>query len=240
MLENHEGQTVPETTLHSLEKGVLKTWSTKELFAGKKVILFSLPGAFTPTCTSAHVPRFQELAPVFKKLGVDAILCVSVNDAFVMDVWQKDVGAQDIQFLADGNTSFTAQMGLLVDKQALGFGKRSWRYSMFVNDGKIEKMFIEAEVDGDPYQVSDADTMLKYLDPNASLADDIVLFTKQGCGHCRRAKALLAERGLSYEDVPTTPRLLRAISEKHTTPQVYINGKYIGGADELTAYYAGK
>jgi peroxiredoxin len=141
--------------------------TTKDLFAGKKVVVFSLPGAFTPTCSSNHLPRYDELFEEFKAQGVDAIICVSVNDAFVMFKWGKELGNKNITLLPDGNGEFTEKMGMLVEKSNLGFGKRSWRYSMLVNDGKIEKLFSEAgfsnNCETDPFEVSDADTMLAYL-----------------------------------------------------------------------------
>lgn len=141
--------------------------TTADLFKGKKVVLFSLPGAFTPTCSSNHLPRYEELYDEFKSQGVDQIICVSVNDAFVMFQWGKHVGAKNVYLLPDGNGEFTRKMGMLVDKLNLGFGQRSWRYSMLVDDGKIEKAFIEPEFSDncptDPFEVSDADTMLAYL-----------------------------------------------------------------------------
>lgn len=141
--------------------------TTEEIFAGKKVIVFSLPGAFTPTCSSNHLPRYEELYDEFKAQGVDQIICVSVNDAFVMFQWGKQIGAKNVYLLPDGSGEFTRKMGMLVDKSNLGFGYRSWRYSMLVNDGKIEKMFIEPDFGDncpiDPFEVSDADTMLAYL-----------------------------------------------------------------------------
>ena len=141
--------------------------TSEQIFAGKKVIVFSLPGAFTPTCSSNHLPRYEELYEEFKGLGVDQIICVSVNDAFVMFKWGKELGADKVFLLPDGNGEFTRKMGMLVDKSNLGFGYRSWRYSMLVNDGKVEKMFVEPDFADncptDPFEVSDADTMLAYL-----------------------------------------------------------------------------
>jgi len=141
--------------------------TTEELFAGKRVVVFSLPGAFTPTCSTSHLPRYEALYNEFKALGVDEIICISVNDAFVMFQWGKQQGANNVFLLPDGNGEFTRKMGMLVDKANLGFGMRSWRYSMVVNDWKIEKMFIEPGFDDncptDPFEVSDADTMLNYL-----------------------------------------------------------------------------
>ncbi len=141
--------------------------TTSDLFAGKKVVVFSLPGAFTPTCSSNHLPRYEELYEEFKAHGVDAIICVSVNDAFVMFQWGQKVGAKNVFLLPDGNAEFTRKMGMLVDKSNLGFGMRSWRYSMLVDDGNIEKIFVEPDFGDncpiDPFEVSDADTMMAYL-----------------------------------------------------------------------------
>jgi glutaredoxin-like protein len=107
---------------------------------------------------------------------------------------------------------------------------------MLVEDGVITRMFIEPEKEGDPFEVSDADTMLRHLDPKAEAPHDVVLFTKPGCGHCARAKKLLQERGWAYDELPATPRRLRAVSGKSSTPQVFIDGRYVGGADELTSF----
>ncbi|MEA5582222.1 peroxiredoxin [Nodularia harveyana UHCC-0300] len=141
--------------------------TTQDIFGGKRVVVFSLPGAFTPTCSTSHLPRYEELYDQFKALGIDDVVCVSVNDAFVMFQWGKQQGAKNVTLLPDGNGEFTRKMGMLVDKSNLGFGLRSWRYSMVVNDGKIEKTFIEPGYEDncptDPFEVSDADTMLNYL-----------------------------------------------------------------------------
>ena len=146
--------------------------STDQIFGGKKVVVFSLPGAFTPTCSSNHLPRYEELYPQFREQGVDDIVCVSVNDAFVMFKWGREQGNENVHLLPDGNGEFTRKMGMLVDKSNLGFGMRSWRYSMLVNDGSIEKMFVEPgfsdNCETDPFEVSDADTMLAYLKDEAS------------------------------------------------------------------------
>jgi peroxiredoxin len=141
--------------------------TSKDVFTGRRVVVFALPGAFTPTCSSTHLPRYEELYDEILSLGVDEIYCLSVNDAFVMFQWAKNLGATKVKMLPDGNADFTRKMGMLVDKRNLGFGLRSWRYSMVVNDGTIEKIFIEPDFDDncptDPFEVSDADTMLAYL-----------------------------------------------------------------------------
>jgi peroxiredoxin len=141
--------------------------TTDDLFGGKKVVLFSLPGAFTPTCSSNHLPRYEELYDEFKALGVDEVICVSVNDAFVMFKWGKEIGAKKVFLLPDGNGEFTRKLGFLVDKSNIGFGFRSWRYAAVINDRKIEKLFVEPgfsdNAGDDPFEVSDADTVLAYL-----------------------------------------------------------------------------
>lgn len=144
-----------------------KDLTTDEIFADQNVVLFSLPGAFTPTCSTSHLPRYEELFQEFKQLGVDKIVCISVNDAFVMYQWGKSQNAKNVFLLPDGNGEFTRKMGMLVDKSNLGFGMRSWRYSMYVENGEIIQAFSEADFGDlcptDPFEVSDADTMLNFL-----------------------------------------------------------------------------
>ena len=240
MFENKEGQRVPNVTFRTRTDDDWKNITTDDIFAGKTVIVFSLPGAFTPTCSSSHVPRYNQLAPAFRKQGVDEIVCLSVNDAFVMNEWHKDQKAEQITFLPDGNGEFTDGMGLLVGKEDLGFGKRSWRYSMLVRDGIVEKMFIEPELPGDPFEVSDADTMLSYLAPAEQKPHDVTVFSRSGCPHCSRAKAALRDAGIGFEALELnseyTDRTLRAVSGGSTLPQVFIDGELIGGADELEAW----
>lgn len=239
--QNREGQPVPQVDFKVLRDGLLETRSSADVFEGRDVIVFALPGAFTPTCSSAHLPRYNELAPAFFAAGIDEIICLSVNDAFVMDAWAREQQAENVSFLADGTGEFTEAMGLLVDKSDLGFGKRSWRYSMRVRDGVIVKQFIEPDQPGDPYEVSDADTMLRYLQPERARAPlSVTLFTKPGCGHCTRAKRALRERGIGFEEVELhagiSTTTLRAVAGRTATPQVFIDGQHIGGADELEAY----
>ena len=150
---------------------VWKDVTTKEIFGGKRIVVFSLPGAYTPTCSSTHLPGFEETYEEMKAQGVDEVYCISVNDAFVMYNWGKHQGIEKVKLLPDGNADFTRMIGMLVKKENLGFGMRSWRYSMVVKDGEIEKMFVE---DGfsdnfgdDPFVVSDCKTMLEYLKSNS-------------------------------------------------------------------------
>ncbi len=240
MLENREGQKVPNATFRTRQNHDWVDVTTDEIFKGKTVAVFSLPGAFTPTCSSSHVPRFNELAPVFKKHGIDEIVCISVNDAFVMNEWAIDQDAERIRFIPDGNGDFTDGMGLLVDKDDLGFGKRSWRYSMLVKDGTIEKMFIEPEKPGDPYEVSDADTMLDWLAPNAKKPHSIMMFSRKGCPFCARAKGMLHDAGLEFDEIivgeDVDLRALRAVAQTETVPQVYIDGQRVGGSEEVETW----
>lgn len=236
-MENREGQKVPNVTFKTRSEGGWKDITTDDLFKGKKVAVFSLPGAFTPTCSSTHLPRYNDLAPVFNEHGIDDIICLSVNDAFVMDAWAKDQEAENITLIPDGNGEFSEGMGMLVDKTAIGFGKRSWRYSMIVNDGVIEKMFIEPDKPGDPFEVSDADTMLGYLAPAAKPKAGVTIFTKEGCPHCARAKELLVANKLTYTEVPgMRTNVLQSMGGSGTFPLIFIGGEKVGGADDLETY----
>ena len=244
MLENREGQNVPGVVFKTRQNNEFVDVSTDEIFKGKTIAVFSLPGAFTPTCSSTHLPRFKELAEVFKENGVYEIVCLSVNDAFVMDAWKENQEAENITLIPDGNGDFTEGMGMLVDKSDLGFGKRSWRYSMLVKDGVIDKMFIEPNEPGDPFEVSDAYTMLDYINPKAEKPEAVSILTKPGCPFCAEAKALLTAKGLSYEEISVghdaNLRSVRAITGQETVPQVFIEGKHIGGAEALNEYLSEK
>jgi glutaredoxin-like protein len=243
MFKNIEGKRVPDVTFRTRRDHEWVDLSSDDVFAGKTVVVFSLPGAFTPTCSSSHVPRYNQLAPALAERGVDEIICMSVNDAFVMAEWKLSQQADRISFLPDGNGDFTAGMGMLVAKEDLGFGNRSWRYSMLVSDGVIEKMFIEPEEPGDPFVVSDADTMLEYIDPAATKPEDVTVFSRPGCYFCARAKGLLRDAGIEFEELVLnqdyTDRTLRAVASASTYPQVFINGEHIGGADELERWLIG-
>ena len=236
-LPNSEGKHIPTVTFKQRNGEQWQEITTDQLFKDKSVIVFALPGAFTPTCSSTHLPRYNELVPCFKKEGIDDVICLSVNDPFVMQSWAGDQNTKNITFVPDGNGEFSAGMNMLVDKSDLGFGKRSWRYSMLVKDGVIEKMFIEPNKPGDPFEVSDADTMLNYLNPKAEKPMSVSLFTKPGCPHCARAKKALTEHGYSYEEISVgghglTFSTLKAVTGKGTVPQVFVNGEHIGTADE--------
>ena len=152
--------------------GEWKDVDTTEIFDDKKVVVFALPGAFTPTCSSQQLPGYEEKYDELKALGVDEVYCLSVNDAFVMNAWARDQKIERVKVLPDGSGVFTQGMGMLVNKDHVGFGMRSWRYSMLVDNGEVIKIFEEegknnAGDNGDPFEVSDADTMIKYLKENA-------------------------------------------------------------------------
>jgi glutaredoxin-like protein len=234
---NQEGRRVPEVTFRIREGNEWKNVTTAELFNGKTVVVFSLPGAFTPTCSSTHLPRYNELAPAFRASGVDEILCIAVNDPFVMNEWGKDQECGNVRLIPDGNGEFTKGMGMLVDKSELGFGQRSWRYSMLVKDGVVQKMFIEPDKPGDPFEVSDADTMLQYINPSAKKPDQVAIFTREGCQYCARAKELLRELGYEYAEIPLPHKIrtkvVGAVANAGTVPQVFVNGERIGGLEEL-------
>lgn len=240
MLPNREGQRVPDVTFRTRQNNQWTDVTTDQLFTGKTVVVFSLPGAFTPTCSSTHLPGYNDLAGVFQENGVDKIICISVNDAFVMNEWAKDQDAENLTLIPDGNGEFTAGMEMLVDKADLGFGKRSWRYSMLVKDGTIEKMFIEPQEPGDPFKVSDAETMLGHINAQAVKPRLVSLFTKVGCQFCAGAKEMLREHGLDYDEIvlsrSVTTRTLRAVTGATTVPQVFIDGKLVGDSEALTAY----
>lgn len=164
---------VPEVTFktrHYDEEFDLYYWkevTTSDLFSGKRVVVFSLPGAFTPTCSTFQLPGYEEMYEDFQALGIDEIYCLSVNDSFVMNAWFKQQGIKNVKPIPDGSCEFTYAMGMSVTKANLGFGHRSWRYAMVVNDGEIEQLFEEPGKVGncpdDPYEVSDPQTVLEYL-----------------------------------------------------------------------------
>lgn len=138
-----------------------------DYFGGKRVVIFSLPGAFTPTCSTYQLPGFENNYAEFQALGIDEIYCVSVNDAFVMNAWAKSQNIENVKVIPDGSGEFTAEMGMLVDKDNLGFGVRSWRYAAVIDNGRIEHMFIEPGMEDncpvDPYGETSPENVLAYL-----------------------------------------------------------------------------
>lgn len=244
-LQNQENKSV----LNEIEfpvrvNGQWEKWDSNSIFKGKKVVVFGLPGAFTPTCSSSHLPRYEELYDVFKSEGVDDIYCVSINDTFVMNSWAEAQDISKIKMLPDGNAEFTKAVGMLVSKSSLGFGDRSWRYSMLIDNGVIVKHFIEPDKEGDPFEVSDADTMIKYIKPDIELPKSITIFTKKGCPFCVEAKELLKENGYQYNEIELSDavrqRVLTGItgSNRPTAPQIFIEGKLVGGLEELKVHFS--
>ena len=148
--------------------GTWKDVTTDDLFKGKRVVMFSLPGAFTPTCSGEQLPSYDRLYDMFINSNIDDVYCISVNDAFVMNAWARDLQIKNVKMIPDGCGTFTRNLGMLVNKPKQGFGLRSWRYSAVINDGKVEQMFVEPGFnqfsdDDDPYTVSSPEHMLKYL-----------------------------------------------------------------------------
>ena len=238
------GDRVPDVAFRLRRGAEWVETSTTEIFAGRTVIVFSLPGAFTPTCSSMHLPRYEELAPVFARLGIDEIVCVSVNDPFVMEEWGRYESVERVRLLPDGNAAFTRGMGMLVDKSDLNFGARSWRYSMLVRDGVIEQLFVEPDKPGDPFEVSDADTMLDWLAPSARRPDAVAMFSREGCPFCARTKAALKDAGIACTDIALPPlqraRAVRAIAGAQTVPQVFVNGKLVGDSEATLKWIAAR
>lgn len=163
---------VPDETASAAGQFKWQDVSSDELFAGKKVVLFALPGAFTPTCSSFQLPGYEAQYDDFKALGIDEVYCLSVNDAYVMNSWRDAHKIEKVKLIPDGSGLFTKGLDMMVKKDNLGFGERSWRYSVFIDDGVIKKAFIEPgfcdNSEPDPFEVSDAQTMLKFLQEGMS------------------------------------------------------------------------
>lgn len=233
-----DGTRIPEACFHLLVDGRLTELPAWQLFGGQTVVLFALPGAYTPTCSNRHVPRFQELAPALKAAGVDEIVCLSVNDPWVMAAWAHEEHAPAIRFIPDTEGRFTEALGMLVDKP--GLGRRSRRYAMIVRDGVIETTFCEPDEGDDPYTVSDADTVLRHLDPDAPPLTPTAVFARPGCPFCARALRLLDEQDIACEVIEVGGALsmqaVLAVSGRATVPQIFIGGRHIGGLTDLEAY----
>jgi peroxiredoxin/glutaredoxin len=237
-----EGSRVPDRELAELKDGKVTKLRPTELFAGRRVILFALPGAFTPTCSTAHVPGYRSRLQDFRDAGIDDVVCLSVNDPFVMEAWQRSEKAEGVRFIADPFGEFTEAMGMAVDHRDASLGTRSWRYSMLVDDGRIEKMFIERDQPGDPFEVSDADTMFAYLRPGAKTFGPVLMLAREGCSFCARARRMLEERGIKFDAVYLGDELtmegVKAASGVAKVPQVFIGGQLIGGAEQLEMFLA--
>jgi peroxiredoxin len=166
------GDSVPQVTFKLRRNAAWQEVTSDAIFRGRTVVVLALPAAFSTACSARHLPGYIALARNIKAMGVDEICCIAVNDAFVMSAWARDQGvADEVTLLPDGNGDFTRAMGMLVDHTSLGFGQRSWRYSMLVRDGVISRIFVEDAKDGgEAVAVSDAITMLDYLDSLAPAA----------------------------------------------------------------------
>ena len=168
-----EKYVIPQVEFVFRENGEFVSRKSAELFDGKRVIVFSLPGAFTPTCSAYQLPGFEEKYDDFISLGIDDIYCISVNDGFVMNAWAQDQNIEKVKLIPDGNAYFTRSMGMLVNKSNLGFGDRSWRYAMVVDNGIISKLFLEAgmrdNADSDPYEETTPEKVLEYVSANVNI-----------------------------------------------------------------------
>lgn len=241
-LQDKSNQEIPNVKFKVMDNGNWKEITTEEIFNGKTILVHSLPGAATPTCSTTHLPRYDELYNIFKENGVDDILCVAVNDTFVMNAWKKELGIKNITMIPDGNGEFTEKMGMLVDKSDLGFGMRSWRYSMLVKNKIIVKMFIEPNEPGDPFKVSDADTMLRFINEKAELPKAYSLITREGCGFCIKAKKILDEMNINYNEIKRDNGVnaiaLRGLTGQSTYPQLLIEGELIGGYEDILKHFS--
>ena len=172
-----EKYVIPTVEFKFRENGEFVTRTTNHLFDGKRVVIFSLPGAFTPTCSAYQLPGFEEKYEDFKALGIDEIYCISVNDGFVMNAWAQDQNIKNVKLIPDGNAYFTRSMGYLVTKSNLGFGDRSWRYAAVVDNGIIEKLFVEEgqrdNADTDPYAATTPEVVLEYVSANVKVGSTV-------------------------------------------------------------------
>lgn len=227
-----EGKQIPQATFRSKNRSInLLDIPSSKVFDGKKVILFALPGAYTPTCTMEQLPRYEQLARLFKDNGIDKIVCVSVNDPFVMEKWGEYLGIREVELLSDGNGEFTKKMGMAIDLSGASLGTRSRRYSMYVENGEIKKMFIENPDAPIDMNVSDADTMYKYLYPNKAELPNISLIVQVGCPDCAKMKLLLNGANLPFEEMRYGYEVkgvgLKALANNKVFPQIFIDGKHI-------------
>jgi glutaredoxin-like protein len=231
------GTRIPDVPVRVLRDGHWHESGSAALFAGRRAVAFALPGAFTPTCSSLHLPRYDELVPAFRSAGIEAIYCISVNDPYVMQAWAASQAIEDVEMVSDGNGALTRALGMIADKADLGFGPRSWRYAMVVDDGVIQQAFVEPQRPGDPFEVSDADHVLQAIAPQVAPPPQVAVISKPGCPHCARAMRMLDDAQLRFVEVPLgdaiRSRVLGAVSGEHTAPQVFIDGRRIGGADAL-------
>ncbi|MGL4525172.1 MAG: glutathione peroxidase [Spirochaetia bacterium] len=228
-----EGNPVPSVTFKTRQRSIhLIEVSTDRIFKGKKVVFFALPGAFTPTCTMEHIPRYEQLFKMFKEKGIDEVVCLAVNDPFVMERFGEDLGIHNVRLLPDGNGEFTKAMGMGLDLSAVSASIRSKRYSMYVVDGIIKKIF--AEKDNDPpgqLSVSDADSMYAYLFPTAPKLLNISMIVLPGCPDCAKMKMIFDTGKVPYEELrygyEVNGTTLKALTGEKRFPQIFIDGKHV-------------
>lgn len=235
------GSKIPSFEFNIYEDSQWVSRTTDEIFNHKRVVVFAIPGAFTPTCSNLHLPRYNELYEMIRSSGIDEIYCLAVNDSFVLSAWKKAEHADKITMLPDPDGEFSRRLGFLVDKSDVCLGNRSWRYSMVVNDGFIEKIFIEPEGRGsDPFGESSADNMLRYLNPKAEPPPSICLFTKPSCSLCVRIKESLHSYHLPFEELVLhedfSIKTAMALTGKEELPIVFVNGTKFSSLEELEAY----
>lgn len=230
-----EGLVIPDTTIHRFD-GSFTQINSRELFENKRVIIFSPIGAYTPTCSEQHLPRYEELYRTFKQAGIQEVYCVAVNDAFVMNSWAERLRIKHVKMIPDGNGDLCRNLGCLVDRSDVGFGLRSYRFAMVVDNNRIEKVFVEAEDFG--FTSTDADSLLNYVSPSVSAPPRVAILTKAGCAACEKTKSLLTAKKLTFVELPlpdhSRPIAVGAITGgSASVPQVFVDGKLIGGSEAV-------
>lgn len=232
-----KGRFVPNVTFTIKENSKKTVRSSSDLFKGKRVILFAVPGAFTLVCSLIHLPEYEEYYDLFINLGIDDIYCLAVNDLFVMEEWAKNTGTNKVKMIPDVHGTFTKALQMEVSKDELGL--RSWRYAMIIDDGVIEEVFIEPSLQS--ISRSRAKTLLRHLNPEIILPKNILIFTIDGCSHCAKAKELLINKELFFREKTFAKDYnlsdLKALTGKTSVPQIFINGRLIGGEEELALYF---
>jgi glutaredoxin-like protein len=236
-----EGRTIPDVELHVLDgDGRFRVVRAADLFGRGTTVIFTPSHPSSLGCSDSRVPRFQQLAGELHSHGVDRIVCVAVNDPAAVGRSAREQHAEGIAIVADVEGCFTGALGMLVDGGGSAPGTRSRSYSALVRDGAVVKAFVDPETEGAPLTVSDADTMLRYLDPATTTLRSVALLARHGCPHCERARRLLADHGFRFEAIELnehiTLQAVRAISGRATVPQVFVDGHHVGGADELAAW----
>lgn len=239
-LPDHTGHKIPFVSFRMWENNHWVTKTTAELFKNKRIILFALPGAFTPVCSSLHLPGYNELYATFRALGIDDMFCLSVNDSFVLNEWKKAEKADHITMLPDVEGEFSKKLGMMSNASDMCLGNRSWRYSMVVYDGIIEKMFIEPDGSMETYGESSAEKMLNYLDPDAELPKSVALFSKSNCPVCTEIKTVLKSLDVVFEEhllnQDFSLKTVKALVGAADLPVVFIDGKRFQDIDDMTLF----